>query len=80
MKEDIVKLTEELDNLNKILLKLKKEIIANAKADFIGIGKWLSAALDDHKVCEEMKEDIRDWMKRYDPIWEQIIEEIQKGE
>jgi hypothetical protein len=46
MKEDIVKLTEELDNLNKILLKLKKEIIANAKADFIGIGKWLSAALE----------------------------------
>lgn len=27
------------------------------------IGKWLSAALDDPGVCEEMKRDIRDWME-----------------
>lgn len=27
------------------------------------IGKWLSAALDDPKVCAEMKEDIEDWFK-----------------
>jgi hypothetical protein len=26
------------------------------------IGKWLSAALDDIKVCDEMKADIRAWM------------------
>lgn len=25
------------------------------------IGKWLSAALEDPQVCEEMKADIRHW-------------------
>lgn len=25
------------------------------------IGAWLSATLDDHAVCEEMKADIRIW-------------------
>lgn len=27
------------------------------------IGGWLSAALDDEKVCEEMKRDIRSWFE-----------------
>lgn len=26
-----------------------------------GVGSWLSAALDDPKVCDAMKSDIRDW-------------------
>jgi hypothetical protein len=28
-----------------------------------GIGRWLSAALDDPKVCAEMKTDIEEWME-----------------
>lgn len=27
------------------------------------VGRWLSAALDDPQVCDEMKADIRAWMK-----------------
>jgi len=27
----------------------------------IKIGSWMSAALKDAKVCEEMKADIREW-------------------
>ena len=26
------------------------------------IGMWLSAALDDPNVCDDMKNDIREWM------------------
>ena len=28
------------------------------------IGSWLSAALDDDSVCDEMKADIRAWMDK----------------
>lgn len=28
-----------------------------------GVGKWLSAALDDPKVCDEMKADINRWLE-----------------
>ena len=31
-----------------------------------GIGRWLSAALDDPKVCEEMKQDIVAFLKEAD--------------
>ena len=34
----------------------------------MAIGSWLSAALDDPKVCEEMKRDIRLWMDAGQPI------------
>jgi len=27
----------------------------------VRLGSWMSAALDDPKVCEEMKADIREW-------------------
>lgn len=27
------------------------------------VGRWLSAALDDPKVCEQMKADINVWME-----------------
>lgn len=27
------------------------------------VGKWLSAALDDKMVCQEMKDDINKWME-----------------
>jgi len=29
------------------------------------IGFWLSAALEDDKVCKEMKEDIRSWFDQF---------------
>lgn len=32
----------------------------------IEIGRWLSAALDDPKVCEEMKEDIKEWFNTFE--------------
>ncbi len=32
-----------------------------------GLGRWLSAALEDPKVCEEMKADIRKWFERGEP-------------
>jgi hypothetical protein len=34
----------------------------------VGLGKWLSAALDDPQVCDEMKKDIRLWFSAGDPI------------
>lgn len=33
----------------------------------VGIGRWLSAALDDPQVCEEMKADIRAWFDAGEP-------------
>ena len=30
------------------------------------LGFWLSAALDDPYVCNELKEDIIDWMETFD--------------
>ena len=35
------------------------------KEDFI-IGHWLSAALDDPQVCDEMKKDIEAWFASKD--------------
>ena len=32
----------------------------------IRIGGWLSAALDDQKVCDLMKADIRAWMETFE--------------
>jgi hypothetical protein len=31
------------------------------------LGKWMSAALDDPLVCEEMKSDIRAWFEAQEP-------------
>ncbi|WP_156367228.1 hypothetical protein, partial [Novosphingobium sp. KN65.2] len=38
-------------------------IMASAK-----LGQWLSAALDDPNVCEEMKADIREWFSAGEPV------------
>ena len=32
------------------------------------LGKWMSAALDDPNVCEEMKNDIRAWFSAGQPL------------
>ena len=34
----------------------------------VRLGKWMSAALDDPNVCEEMKTDIRDWFSAGEPV------------
>jgi hypothetical protein len=39
------------------------------------LGKWMSAALDDPNVCEEMKADIRAWFSAGEPVqylWEAL--------
>lgn len=65
---EIDKLRLELSdskNESHLLFTDKKELEAKnsqlcTAADKIGM--WLSAALDDDKVCVEMKSDIREWM------------------
>ncbi|MGJ8477231.1 hypothetical protein [Sphingobium yanoikuyae] len=32
------------------------------------LGKWMSAALDDPKVCDDMKADIREWFSAGEPV------------
>lgn len=34
----------------------------------VNLGKWMSAALDDPSVCEEMKADIREWFSSGEPV------------
>jgi hypothetical protein len=33
------------------------------------MGWWLSAALEDPKVCEKMKADIKAWFDQYKSVW-----------
>jgi hypothetical protein len=56
------RLRSEIDSYQR-LFALNKEypIIKGFTKEDDGIGKWLSAALDDPKVCEEFKNDILDW-------------------
>lgn len=41
------------------------ELIENVIKDYKEIGKWLSAALEDKNVCDEMKRDINAWFNRF---------------
>lgn len=43
------------------------------------IGKWLSAALDDPQVCDEMKADIRAWFDSQKPPNEILISPCPHG-
>jgi hypothetical protein len=52
---------EELEEINK-------EMLEALIIQFSGIGKWLSAALSDEKVCKEMKKDIKEWFKVFEII------------
>lgn len=53
---------EEVDALLGELEKRGREI-ERLRGARDGLGHWLSAALDDPKVCDEMKIDIRRWME-----------------
>jgi hypothetical protein len=53
---------ECVDQIIKHVKREPNNMYVKAKLDFNTVGKWLSAALDDPKVCDEMKEDIRLWM------------------
>jgi hypothetical protein len=47
------------------ILYVQSSLALDAKEMKLGnemIGKWLSAALEDPYVCDEMKSDIRDWL------------------
>ncbi len=39
-----------------------RSVMANVR-----LGKWMSAALDDPKVCDAMKDDIREWFSAGHP-------------
>lgn len=45
----------------------------------VRVGKWLSAALDDNNVCEEMKADIRDWFSAGEPVLHWNAQAIETG-
>ena len=34
----------------------------------VNLGAWMSAALDDPKVCDAMKADIREWFSAGEPV------------
>lgn len=40
-----------------------------------GVGSWLSAALDDDSVCEEMKRDIRAWFDVIEQLRPKVVKE-----
>ncbi|KER37251.1 hypothetical protein AL00_06140 [Sphingobium indicum F2] len=48
----------------------------------VRLGKWMSAALDDPNVCEEMKADIRDWFSAGEPVegWGAALSSPSEGE
>ena len=56
-------------DLEESKAKLRRDLnAARAKLARMGdanhrIGSWLSAALDDKMVCEEMKNDVRSWFE-----------------
>ncbi len=49
-------LTKEVKRLDDMTERCKKVDVVSER-----LGGWLSAALEDPQVCEEMKQDIRDW-------------------
>lgn len=48
----------------------------------VSLGKWMSAALDDANVCEEMKADIREWFSAGEPVlnWNASATEARRAE
>lgn len=51
---------------NARLISFAPDLIEDKIKDYKELGKWLSAALEDEKVCVEMKQDIIMWFKRFD--------------
>lgn len=50
-----------------------RAVMANVR-----LGKWMSAALDDPNVCEEMKADIREWFSSGHPP--HVLAKIGEGQ
>lgn len=62
--DDII-LNSETVRANSLLIAAAPDLLDDKIKDFNGIGKWLSAALEDSNVCEEMKHDIKEWFDRF---------------
>ena len=63
------------------LIAAVPDLLEDKIKDFDGIGKWLSAALEDPNVCEEMKQDIREWFDMFSTVEKATglkIEEVLK--
>lgn len=59
-------LTEGQRQTNAKLISCAPDFIEDKIKDYKEIGKWLSAALEEDRVCAAMKQDIRNWFKRFD--------------
>ena len=42
------------------------------------IGAWLSAAIEDPEVCDEMKLDIETWFISFEPLTEEALEKFHE--
>ena len=64
--EELEQKLAELGMNNSILIdslaEAEQELAALREISHNTVGMWLSAALDDPKVCAEMKQDIHTWM------------------
>lgn len=56
------------------LIRLEHESVMAS----VALGKWLSAALDDDGVCEEMKADIRRWFSAGHIYYADILAELAR--
>lgn len=62
-------MSDEQRDLDDFVLKLEHEsLMASAR-----LGRWMSAALDDPKVCDEMKDDIRRWFSSGHMYWNDVL-------
>ena len=58
-----------------------RELIEAGTAANAELGAWMSAALDDRNVCDEMKEDIQSWFAVKDTLLsalEQVLGESER--
>lgn len=53
---------------NARLIQYAPQLLLDRLEDQKGIGKWLSAALEDPNVCEEFKVDITEWFARFETV------------
>lgn len=60
--------THEQNEANVRLIAAAPEMLEDKIKDFKDLGPWLSAALDDPKVCDEFKKVIYEWLNRFNTI------------
>ncbi len=60
-KAEVERLQAKCDRLTSRGIQGMRHEIGRLREAGEAIGSWLSAALDDPKVCDEMKRDIRRW-------------------